>query len=666
MLYKKFLDLGEYAASGAFEEPDRSLFYRKALGIRRYYENCSLYTYDGKSLYPSGVLAENMMVRPHYLNGLEFARGMSDEDIKNISGQNRELFRIFEKDFCKYKPMVPAEHAVAGNMYCHAMPNYERIIKEGLNSYAERVKKIKDADLREGLLHIYEGIKRYAERCVEYLESVNADRKLINALKKVPLEKADNIYEAVVSWNFVMYLDNCDNLGCVAKGLYEFYNGEDIVPLLENLYDNLNANDGYSMALHTDYNELTLQCLKAAKGRRRPMIELFVNEGTPREIWDAAFETMRTQGGQPAFYNSKVLLGGLRKRFNISKEDMTSFCGGGCTESEIAGMSCVGSIDAGINLLLILENTMREKLPDCKSFEEFYDVYIGAVRSVVDNVTEKISLSQKDRALYNPVPMRTFLIDDCIDSETEFYGGGARYKWSIVNFAGMINLIDSMMTIKDLIFERKALSADEIIKKLMDNDSEFLAQCRENKNIFGIDNDEVNAFSEKLSEDIYSMLDGKKPYIGSGFIPASIQFMSQVEAGKNVGATPDGRCAGAPLCDSLGAIFGKDTKGPTALLKSVTSLKLEKAIGTPVLNFNIDESWSDEVLKSLIISYMQLGGVQLQISCVSEKELREAYKNPEFHKNLVVRVGGYSEYFCRLSDELKKMIIDRTIQNSRG
>lgn len=158
--------------------------------------------------------------------------------------------------------------------------------------------------------------------------------------------KADNIYEAVVSLNFVMYLDNCDNLGCVAKDLYDFYKGENIVYLLENLYDNLDKNNGYSMALHTDYNDLTIQCLKAAEGKRRPMIELFVDEDAPKEIWDAAFEVMRTCGGQSAFYNSKILLDGLKKELNIAENDIKRFCGGGCTESMIAGMSNVGSLDA--------------------------------------------------------------------------------------------------------------------------------------------------------------------------------------------------------------------------------------------------------------------------------------------------------------------------------
>jgi len=129
-----------------------------------------------------------------------------------------------------------------------------------------------------------------------------------------------------------------------------------------------------------------------------------------------------------------------------------------------------------------------------------------------------------------------------------------------------------------------------------------------------------------------------------------------------VGCTPDGRAAGAPLADSLGAIFGKDTKGPTALLNSVAALDLQRALGVPVLNFNVTPSFHNDVLRALILGYMEQGGIQMQITCVSRELLEEAYRQPELHKNLVVRVGGYSEYFYRLSDELKRMVIERTIQ----
>lgn len=658
MINDKFRKIGEYAASGAFEEPERSLFYRKSLGIRRYYENCSLYPYVRGKLYPSGTKNETMKIRPHYLNGLE----VNDFE---VSDEARTLIEKYKSDFCRYRTKVPEQHAVAGNMFCHSIPNYGRIIREGLDSYVERIKNIKDTDLREGLIHIYEGIRCYIARCIKYLKKEKAEQRLINALEKVPFGIADNIYEAIVSWNFIMYLDNCDNLGCLAKELYPFYNGENIVDLLENLYDNLDSNDGYSMALHTDYNELTVQCLNAAKGRRRPMIELFVDKNTPEKIWDTAFEVMRSHGGQPAFYNTG-LLDKLQKRFEINDADIKCFCGGGCTESMIAGYSNVGSLDAGINLLLILEETIHKHLSNAESFEEFYNTYIAKVKKIVDDVAEKISLSQKDRALYNPLPMRTLLIDDCIDTETEYNNGGARYKWSIVNFAGMINVIDSLLVIKEFVFDDCRITAESFCGKLKHNDTAFLSECRRCGTVFGTDNNTANQFAHRLSADVYSMLDKKKPYIGEGFIPASIQFRSQVEAGKHIGATPDGRKAGQPLCDSLGAIFGKDQKGSTALLKSVTSMDLKRAVGVPVLNFNIDEKWNNNVLKALILSYMEMGGLQIQITCVSKELLQEAYKNPDEHKNLIVRVGGYSEYFCRLTEELRKMILDRTIQKAES
>ena len=175
-----------------------------------------------------------------------------------------------------------------------------------------------------------------------------------------------------------------------------------------------------------------------------------------------------------------------------------------------------------------------------------------------------------------------------------------------------------------------------------------MGKARNHTVSFGNDNADANNFANKISTEIFSMLDDKKPHIGKGFLPASIQFMSQVAAGEKIGATPDGREKGAPLCDSLAAIFGKDTEGPTALLKSVTFLDLKRALGIPILNFNINPDFNDATLKALISGYMKLGGIQMQITCTSAQTLMEAYENPNLHKNLIVRVGGYSEYFQNL------------------
>lgn len=647
---ENFLKVKDFAAAGLYEEPERSLFYKKALGLRRFFETCELPRYRGELLYPSG------RVRcPNFMTGLAV-------DWKALESREALAERIKE-DFCRDYKFVPEGHRVGGHMYNHSIPHYERVLEEGFVSYIPRIRKIKDRELREGLLHLLEGIDTYVSRCVSCLEAAGAEDKLICALKQVPMKPARDLYEAVVCWNFVLYLDGCDNLGCVASGLMPYYRGENIVPLLQNLFENLNDNNGYSMALGTDYNPLTLQCLEAAKGKRRPMIQLFVQQDTPAEVWEKAFELLRTVGGQPAFYDPDLLLGGLKRKFSgISDEDIKKFCGGGCTESMLAGLSNVGSLDAGINLLLLLERCMYEQLEEAGSFEDFYRRYMELVRETVDAVTRGICKSQKERSVSNPLPMRTLLVDDCIEKGLDYHNGGARYGWSIVSFAGLINVIDGLLVIRDLIFEEKTWKVPDFLKKLKENDIAFLKELRNHPLSFGKDQPEVNAFAAMVSKEIYSMLEDKKPYLGEGFLPASILFQHQVAAGLRVGATPDGREACAPLADSLGAIFGKDTKGPTALLNSVTALDLERALGVPVLNFNINPDFKNEILKALILGYMRQGGIQMQITCISRELLEEAYRDPDSHKNLVVRVGGYSEYFCRLTDELKRMVIDRTIQ----
>ena len=522
---EKFLAMGEYLAAGLYEEPERSLFYRKSLGLRRFLENDPLLEYHNELLYPSGPMKSDLLVKKYYYRGMAV-------DYAGLSAKDEKLAEKLRDDFFRYTPSVPPEHCVAGMMYIHSMPNYERILEEGLNGYAGRIEQIEDADMREGLLHVIAGIRAYSDRCVTYLESMGAEEKLIAALRKVPFEPAETLYEAIVCWNFVLYLDDCDNLGCLAAGLMPYYQGENVVALLRNLYQNLDVNNGYSMALGIDYSPLTLQCLEAAKGMRRPMIELFVHKDTPEEVWKAAFELVKTGGGQPAFYNYDVIINGLKERFpQIRQEDLKKFCGGGCTESMLAGLSNVGSLDAGINLALILEQVISEKLEKAESFEAFYRIFMEETKAVVDKVTAEISNSQKQRAKYDPLPMRTLLIDDCIEKGLDYNNGGARYMWSIINFAGMINVIDSMLVIRDLIFREKRFGASEVVRLLKENNAEFLKMAGEHSVCFGNDNPEADELAQRISSEVFALLDEPKPYLGYGFLPASIQFMTAATAG---------------------------------------------------------------------------------------------------------------------------------------
>lgn len=654
-LQERFLQIGEYFAAGLYEEEDRGLFYRKALALRRYYEKVSVPEYHGEKLYPSGKMTVENAVYPFYDKGFR----INKEALKQ---KDAELLRILEEsDFCTNWTTVPSEHSVAGNMYTHSMPHFERILEEGFASYEERIRKIEDRDMREGLLHVLAGLQSYHLRCCAYLEEVCPDRQLVEALRQVPFYPARDLYEAVVGWNYILYLDNCDNLGSVSWGLKPYYRGEDIRPLLENLYDNLDCNDGYSMAVGTVENPLTVQFLEASCGKRRPMIELFVDEKTTDEVWHAALKCVLGGNGQPAFYNLKQYRDGFLTRFpKLRKEDFDKICGGGCTEMMISGMSNVGSLDAGINLLLILERSMYSRLEKAQDFESFYRGYLEDVHFETLNVMRQIANSQKLRAKYNPLPMRTLLVDDCIEKGTEFNNGGARYMWSIVSFAGIVNVIDSLLVIQSKVFEQKEYTKTEFLQLLAQSDAQFLEEAK-NQNIrFGIDCDKANELSGRFTGEIFGYLKEERTYFGLGFLPASIMFRSYGQGGQNVGATPCGRKAGEALADSLSAIFNKDTQGPTAMLNSVTSMDLSRALGTPVVNLTVNNDCSPQILKSLIQAYLQQGGMQLQITCLSPEEIRAAYEHPEEYKNLIVRVGGYSEYFYRLSDDLKKKVVERT------
>jgi len=309
---------------------------------------------------------------------------------------------------------------------------------------------------------------------------------------------------------------------------------------------------------------------------------------------------------------------------------------------------------------LIFDRFMREKLPTAKDFESFYGDFTDVCRRETHAVLDAVSKAQELRAKSRPQPMRTLLTDDCIDKEKDFNDGGTRYCWSVINLAGLINVIDSMLVIKSTVFGGK-ISGTELIRR-MDEGESFT--CASDIPRHGTDTDAANAMARKLSADICAAFDDKVPYLGGRFLPSSIQFTTYTDAGRGVGATPDGRQSGAPLCDSIGAVHGNDKRGITALLNSSASLCQEKMAGTPVLNIRIDENLSPDNLEALVKGYFANGGMQLQITCTNKADIIDAMEHPENHPSLIVRIGGYSEYFSRLSPELRKTVVERTVHEA--
>ena len=650
-MQKRFEEINEYYASGFYEEPTASPFVRFSRAIRRYLEKRPLPAYNGQALYPCGQLSVDTCVNYNF----SYTVRVNWEEL-----EKKDLIaaQALRQDLSGFRILMPPEHTVGGAMFTHSFPNFRRIVREGLNSYQSRIEQMEDEDLRRGLLDVIAGIRAAHTRALELVKENYADTQLYLALEKVPFNPADTLYEAIVCWNFIYYMDGCDNIGHLDADLIDFYKGEDMTEVFRCFFRNVDANSGWSGALGPNYNALTLQCLRACKGIRRPSLELRVTPDMPQEIWDVAIDAIKAGGGSPSLYNEEAYQSALGKLFpDIPIEDRLRFCGGGCTETMLTGISNVGSLDAGINVALIFERVMREELPKCKTFDSFYENFIQTCHNEITKVLELVSDSQKLRARYRPQPMRTLLIDDCIDKEKDFNNGGARYTWSVINLAGMINVLDSLLTIRQIVFTEGKMSGEEILG-YMDEGGTFLDAPSIPRH--GNDLDEANAMAFRLSSDICSVFEDKEPYLGGKFLPSSIQFTTYRGAGVHIGATPDGRHSGEPLCDSIGAIHGNDKLGITALLSSAASLCQSKMAGTPVMNVRLNAKQVSTALKALVNGYFKKGGMQLQITCVNREDLIDAKKNPQKYPNLIVRIGGYSEYFTRLSSELQQTVIDRT------
>ncbi|MBR5871492.1 MAG: hypothetical protein IKZ09_10710 [Clostridia bacterium] len=657
-LYNALMEAGEPYAAALVIHTDRAPLYRYACAAASYFAHAALTPYDGGQLYPAGRCinknAENagIAVKP------EFSYTYS-ADLGRLAQKVPEAAELLAVEFSRVVPVRPP-HTVGGAGYTHSFINYRRILAEGLCGYRARVEALPEGDFRDAMLCLLDGIECYRLRCVAHLEEVGAPDALIDALRYVPNHTPRNVYEALVAWNFVYYVDGCDDIGGIDRGLYPYWHGEDIRDHLRELYRHVDINDGWSLPLGPQYNELTVQCIDAAHNIRRPNIQLLVTESMPEEVWEAAYASIGTSCGQPSFYNWDAYQREINRRLpQVTDADLQYLAFGGCTETMIEGLSNVGSDDAGINTALIFDEFLREKLDRYDTFDAFLDGYAAEAERVIAGVCDNLEEHRKTRAQFRPQPIRTLLIDDCIDRMTDFNAGGARYNWSVINVAGLINVIDSMQVVKTLVFEEARYSPAEFLEKLDAQEPQFLLDCaRQPKH--GNDNASVNEIASALSARIFSEFERHTCTPGGRYFAVSNQFTTYESAGRGVRATPDGRAAGEPLCDSCGAIRGRDTNGPTALLSSVAALHPDMVLGTPITNIRISKRNLPRVLKSLTQGYFAMNGMQLQVTCASREELLDAVAHPEKHENLVVRIGGFSEYFNRLSPTLKQSVIDRT------
>jgi formate C-acetyltransferase len=270
-----------------------------------------------------------------------------------------------------------------------------------------------------------------------------------------------------------------------------------------------------------------------------------------------------------------------------------------------------------------------------------------------------------------PAPFLSLLISDCVANGRDYHDGGARYNTSYIQGVGLGTMADALAALKLHVFEQKTLSMGEMLAILEDNfeGHERVRQMLLHKTPrYGNDDDYADDLMREVFEVFFAAVDGRPNTKGGTYHIDMLPTTCHVYFGSVIGATPDGRRARQPLSEGISPVQGADRRGPTAVLRSVAKMDHVRTGGT-LLNQKFapallkDDARLDNLVQ-LIRTYFKLDGHHIQFNVVDGATLRAAQRNPEQYRDLIVRVAGYSDYFCDLGEALQDEIIARTEHQS--
>jgi pyruvate formate-lyase/glycerol dehydratase family glycyl radical enzyme len=432
-------------------------------------------------------------------------------------------------------------------------------------------------------------------------------------------------------------------------------------------------------------NFLSYMCLRAQAdvGLTQPNLSIRIHKHSPQEFLLAAAQVISQGSGMPQVFNDEVIVPGQINR-GIAPEDAVNYAVVGCVELSTPGKALGWSDASMFNLTRILELTLfggqdprtsrqiglpTPPLDALTTFAELEAAYDAQLAYFVPLMVKGCNIVDSIHAEMLPSPFLSLVIADCLDRGRDVTAGGAHYNFSGVQGVQVANIADSLVAIRQSVFEEHWLTANELLAALRNNytERESLRQRLIHRiPKYGNDDERVDRYARKWANR-YSELVAQHPTIRGGvYQPGFYTVSAHVPMGAHVGATPDGRLAGTPLADGgLSPTAGRDLKGPTAVLRSVGKLDLRLASNGTLLNMKFLPSFFDgkHALKkfvTLLRGFCQLEIPHVQFNVVSAETLRQAQANPEEYRHLVVRVAGYSAYFTELDHELQEEIIRRT------
>lgn len=641
------------------------------------------------------------------------------KEIKEIE----KVVKINQKDHAQghINPNVPEwlEYGPAG---------YRKMAEEKLETATKESQK----QFYQSVMIVMKGVQhfmmRYHDLLIKEAESQSAERKasmekVAEICKNISIRPAESFHEAVqATWFLFVVLQMESNASSFSPGrldrhLISYYERsiadgsmtkQDALEIIECMWLKFNEivymrNSGgakyfagfpigFNVAIGgqdengKDYsNDLSFLFLEAQKhiGLPQPNLSVRLHEETGEELLKEAVRTVALGSGMPQFFNDKAVIPAIEE-LGIEEKDALDYAIVGCVELTTQGNNLGWSDSAMFNLNKALEVTLTGgiclltgeqiapnygSLPEYETFEDVEN----ALKKQIDYFMDKMLLAceevEKAHIDLLPSPFLSATIDNCMEKGVDVTAGGAKYNLSGIQMIQVANLADSLASLKQLVFDEKRFSKEEVLDALKKNFEgyEFMRTVMVNKvPKYGNDNEFVDAMGAKWANYFKDRLRTFTNYRGGPYHTGMYTVSAHVPMGQNVGASLDGRFAKEPLADGgMSPVYGRDIKGPTAVLKSVSKLDKTCTTNGGLLNMKfLPEFFTTEIgvqkFANFLRTFVDLEIPHIQFNVVRKEDLIAAKNNPEQYRSLTVRVAGYTAYFTELAGDLQDEIIART------
>ncbi|HEX9007006.1 MAG TPA: trans-4-hydroxy-L-proline dehydratase [Bacteroidota bacterium] len=412
----------------------------------------------------------------------------------------------------------------------------------------------------------------------------------------------------------------------------------------------------------------------------QPSSNIQLSGKSPEDFLKKALGIIRKGWGQPSIFNADMVVEELLRQ-GKSIEDARAGGTSGCVETGAFGKESY-ILTGYFNLPKVLEVTLHNGVDPrtgktiglatgepaaFASFEELLDAFRRQVRHFVDIKMRGNNVIERLYAAYLPTPFLSVLIDDCIANGKDYTDGGARYNTNYIQGVGLGTVSDSLSALKVHVFDERTLSLAELLR-VLGADFEGYERTRlmllNRTPRYGNDDDRADALMRAAFEIFYQAVNGRRNTKGGVYRIDMLPTTCHVYFGSVTGATPDGRKAAKPLSEGISPVQGADRNGPTAVLKSASKMDHARTGGT-LLNQKftphlLNTDAGIDAMAHLVRTYFTLGGHHIQFNVVDRETLCRAQEHPEEYRDLIVRVAGYSDYFCDLGKDLQDEIISRT------